>query len=192
MGRYFDYSDWHLDELCEDLRKRISESKKPLPKKVRNRYVSIYYRIGEGSWMYPNTGWFAHGTKPDFKSVKEAEEYLDSLPRFKKIGDNSWVEGENVEYYTCQDGTCVPKHYEVKESYCMEYEDGEGHIEYSKSEQKMLRKALYEIEKARVYMDVYDHCCDQWSFGEGHFSKELTKRLKEFEENYTEDFVEEE
>ena len=41
----------------------------------------------------------------------------------------------------------------------------------------------------RVYLDVYDHCCDQCSFGNGHFSNELKEELEKFEKNYNEDYI---
>lgn len=192
MGRYFDYRDWELDELCHSLRERISESKKPLPKKVMKHSVIVLYRTGEGSYMYPNWGWFSYGNVPDFKSKDEAEKYLLDVCNFTKIGENMYEDNHKNQTYTNADGNVVNCHYVIRESDYEAFEDGEYHIEYSDEEKQKLSEALYMIEKARVYMSVYDHYCDQWSFGNGRFSNELKTELENFEKEYTEEISDEE
>ena len=188
--RYFDIYDWKLDELVDNIRERILESKKPLPKKVMRHLVIIVYRCGEGSYIFPNRGYFAHGVVPEFKTRQEAEDYLNQCDGIIKIGDGAWVEDGYNDTYTKSDGTVERCHYTIRESDYEEYEDGEHHTEYGEEEKKMLSEALYNIEKARVYMRVYDHCCDQYSFGDNRFSNELKRELEKFEKEYTEELPE--
>lgn len=190
MGRYFDYSDWDIEELCNHIRERIYESKKPIPGKVMKHYVSIVYKVGEGCYQYSGYGWFSYGNIPQFKTREEAEEYLDSIAWLTRTGDNSWIEEGRVRHYDTSDGKTERCHYEIRESDYEEYEDGEDHIEYTSDEKRYLSEILYNIEKARCCMDVYDHCCDQGSFGGGSFVKEFEEKISNFNKTYTEELPE--
>lgn len=187
MGRYFDYSDWSLEELCNHIRDRIEESKKPIPPKVMKHSVSIVYRVGEGCYSYPTYGYFSYPHMPDFKNRHEAEDYLDKCGWIEKKGDNFWVDTCEKQTYKDKDGNDVYYHYEIRESDYEAYEDDEFHTEYSDEEKQKLSEALYMIEKARVYMSVYDYCCDNGCFGHGDFSDELKEELEKFEKNFTEE-----
>lgn len=187
---YFEYRDYEIEDMCNSIRERILESKKPLPPKVMNHYVSIRYRIGEGSYQYPHHGVFSWDVRPEFKTRQEAEDYLNKISWLKKEGDNFWVEDTETSYYDCKDGSSVKYHYEIHEFDIEEYEDGNSHVEYSDSEKDMLSEALYHIEKARIYMQVYNHCSDQWSFGNGRFSDEVNEEMEKFEKEFTEELPE--
>ena len=188
MGRYFDYREWDFEEICQNLRKRIYESKQPIPKKVMKHSVSILYRISKDCCTYPNTGWFSY--MPEFKTVEDAEKYLESIPGIDKDG-GLWINFQSgkVDTYEDKNGIEVPCHYEIRENDYEVYEDGNYYTEYSDEEKEKLSETLYNIEKMRVYLDVYDHCCDQYSFGNGHFSNELKEELEKFEKNYNEDYI---
>lgn len=190
MGRYFDYSEWNIDELCNHIRERIFESKKPIPKKVMKHYICIVFRTGENCYTYPNYGVFAYGYIPEFKTRKEAEDYLAKHDWIERKGDNCWVEYNEVRYYDLKSGGSEQYHYEIRESDYEEYEDGENYIEYTEEEKNQLSEILYQIERGKVCMSVYDHCCDQGSFGGGSFSEELKEELEKFEKEYTEELPE--
>lgn len=185
MMRYFDIRDWDIEEMCDSLRERIAEAKKPLPKRVMKHSVSIILRTSPTSYQSPEPYFY----RERFQTREEAEKFMDKTPWIERTGDNSWIElgSRNHKTYIDKEGNEVPYHYEINEYDYETWEDDEYHIEYSDSEKKMLSETLYQIEKARIYMDVYDHCCDQGSFGEGHFAQELNERLKKFEEEYNED-----
>ena len=185
--RYFDIYDWKLDELVDNIRERIADSKRPIPPKVMRHCIMIVYKCGEDSYSYPNRGYFAYGVVPEFTTRQEAEEYLNHCTGITRVGDNSWVEDGYNETYEKKDGSVENCHYMIRESDYEEYEDGEHHTEYSEEEKRLLSEALYNIEKSRVYMTVYDHCCDQYSFGGGGFSDELKEELEKFEKEYTEE-----
>lgn len=188
--KYFDIHDWNMDELVNNIRERIVESKKDIPPKVVRHYIMIAYKCGESCYTYPNRGYFAYGVVPEFETREEAEEYLDHCSGITRIGENAWVEDGYDDTYELSDGSVERCHYMIRESDCEEYEDGEYHCEYSDEEKDKLSEALYIIEKARVYMKVYDHCCDEYSFGGGSFSDELKEELEKFEEEYTEELPE--
>ena len=187
MARWFDYSEWELDEVCNSIRERIRDSKHVLPPKVMRHYVSIMFRISESSYTNPSRIWFSYDQLPHFETRQDAEKYLDSMSWLEKTGVNSWVEEGETRYYDTKDGDSVPVHYEIHENDIEEFEDGEEHVEYSDEEKQKLSEILYLIEKAKVCLDVYDHCSDQWSFGHGQFSEELKERLERFETEFTEE-----
>lgn len=188
MGRYFDYSDWNIEELCDHIRERIDESKKPIPPKIMKHSVSILYKVGETCYMYPTYNFgYGYGDIPNFKTRQEAEDYISKCGWIEKKGDNFWIDSHSKETYKDKYGNEIRCHYEIKESDYEVYEDEEYHTEYSDEEKQKLSEALYMIEKARVYMRVYDYCCDHCHFGKGDFSNELNDELKVFESNFTEE-----
>lgn len=192
---YFDINDWSLAELTDDIRERIRDSKQVLPPKVMKHGVSIRYRTGESSYMYPNCGYLSYDMLKDLKTREDYEKYLDNIPYIEKIGDNFWMEiGENKTYVDSS-GNEILYHYEIHEYDYEAYEDDNTYIEYSDEEKDRLSEALYVIERAKVYMRVYNHCRDNWSFGKGRFSDELKTELEKFEKEFTEelpdDYVEE-
>lgn len=178
MGRYFDYRDNDLEEICDSLRERINEFKKPIPPKKIKHQISILYKISDNSWRYPysllSRRYSYDGKYQEFKSKEEAEKFLNSVGWIKRKGDNCWIE-ENPK----DDG-----YYEINEYDTEVYEDEETHTEYSEEEKKCLSDALYSIEKARAYIKAYDYCCDQGIFGEGRFSEEVEEELEKFYKNY--------
>lgn len=183
MGRYFDYNDWSLEEVCNSIRKRISDSKKPIPKKVIRHGVSIIYRTSETSYQ---SGW-NHLHYVDIEDKEQAIKFLDNCRWLIRVDENMWIDEVDKKTYTTKDGITIPFHFEIKEYDYECYEDGNEYVEYSEREKEDLSRILYLIEKARTCLDVYDHCCDQYSFGEDNFSKELENELYKFEENYTEE-----
>lgn len=186
--RYFDIRDIDLEEICYNLRRRIKESKEPLPPKVMKHSVYIIYRYSESGYTFPNTGYFSYDIIPDFKTYEEAEGYLEKCGGIVK-DEGLWVDEHVTEYYEDSEGKMIRCHYEIKESDSEVYEDGEYHYEYSGEEKLKLSEALYYIERARVYIDVYDRCCDNCSFGNGEFSKILNEEIRKFNKEYNEDFV---
>lgn len=190
MSRYFDYSDWDIEEVCNHIRERIFESKKTIPPKVMKHFVSIVYRTGESCYSYGCYGLYSYGRMPEFETREDAEKFLDKCAWITKLGDNFWVEDRESRSYDTKDGKTVLCHYEIRESDYEVYEDGGDYIEYTDEEKKQLSDILYIIEKARVCMSVYDHCCDQGSLGGGSFSEELKEELDKFEKDFSEDLPE--
>lgn len=185
--RCFDISEWKLDELTDNIRERIVETKVEIPPKVIKHGVSVRYKTGENNYRYPNWGYFTYDMTKVFKTREDYEKYLDSISYIEKTGDNFWVEIGEKNTYKDSDGNEIPCHYEIHEYDYETYEDDNSYIEYSEDEKKCLSEILYLIEKAKVCMRVYDHCCDNWSFGNGGFSKELKTEIEKFEKEYTED-----
>ena len=187
MGSYFDYRDWDLQEICDSIREKIAESKKPIPPKVMKHDISIVYRISGVCCVY-STYHLCGYDLPKFKTRQEAEDYLSKISWIKRTGENSWEEiPVREEPYIDENGNKINPHYEIRESDYEVYEDGEYYTLYSDEEKQKLSEALYMIEKARIYMQVYDHCCDQGSFGEGGFSDELKEEMDKFEKDFTEE-----
>ena len=186
MGRYFDYSDWTLDEICMDIRRRIAESKETIPPKVMRHYVSIVYRTEHNCYTYSHYLY----KSTDFNSRKDAEDYLAKCGWIKKIDDNFWVDIAEKETYKDPDGNPVLKHYEIREYDCEEYEDGEHHIEYSEEEKKALSQTLLAIETARAYMRAYDYTSDECGFGEGRYAQEVKEEIDKMTKEYTEELPE--
>lgn len=183
MGRHFDYKDWELEEICNSIRERIADSKKVIPKKITKKGVNIIYRTSETSYQ---SGWNRlHYVNIEDK--EQAEKYLNNCRWLIKIDENMWIDDCDKHTYTTKDGITIPCHFEIKEYDYECYEDGNDYVEYSDEEKQMLRETLYNIEKARVYLSVYDHCTDQYNFGHGDFSKELKKELEKFDTGFTED-----
>lgn len=188
MGRYFDYRDWDLDEICNSLRERIAEAKVPIPPKVPVHSVSIVYRTSAESCSYTHSLSYSYiYERHNFTTREEAEEYIDKCAWIKKLGDNFWVDLDEKDTYIDKEGNKVLRHYEIHESDYEQYADGEWHTEYSDEEKKLLSETLFTIERARAYMRAYDHCCDQCSFGEGRYVQEVKEELEQFEKEYTEE-----
>lgn len=188
MGKYFDYRDWEIEELCNSLRVRIKEAQKPLPQKVVNHYVSIRQRIGDTCYTYPQYLYFPNQSSP--KTREEAEKFLNSCDWLEKAGENKWIELNETRYYDTKDGGSEKYHLEVHEYDLEEYEDGEYHVEYANSEIESMKAALYAIEKARVYMELYDDFVDNYSFGEGRFAKACDIANDKFTKTFTLDLPE--
>lgn len=182
MGRYFEYRDWEIEDICNNIRKRIMDSKKPIPLKVKKYGVSIIYRTSETSYQ---SGWNRlHYVELEDK--EQAIKFLDNCRWLVREGENMWVDDCEKHTYINKDGITIPYHFEIREYEYECYEDGNDYVEYSDEEKQMLRETLYNIEKARVYLSVYDHCSDQYSFGDGNFSNSSLSSLEKFEKEYSE------
>ena len=190
--RYIELREWDIDYICNDIRERIAESKKPIPPKIIKHYISIVYKTGENSYIYPSYGLFSYPHVPDFKSRQEAENFMNCISWLKRIGENSWEEIPVRDKYIDNNGNEINCHYMIRESDYEVYEDEESHTEYSDEEREKLSEALYIIEKAMSYIRAYDYCRDQYCFGNGGFVKELKEELDKFEKNFTEELPENE
>jgi hypothetical protein len=182
--RYFDLPEWRFDEIIETLKRDIKKSEQTIPDMVKKHFINIVFKTGENCYQFSHYIYNLCDLK-ELETRKEAEDLLNSLEWLERTGDNMWVDkNHGDETYTTSDGEVIPMHYEIRESDCMVYADGNWYVRYSQEEKDKLKETLYMLEKARIYLDVYDHCHDQSSFGEGRFSDELKKRLEEFEDNY--------
>lgn len=190
MSRYFDFREWDFDEICHNLRERIAESKKPIPPKVMVHSVCIVFRQSESSYTYTHSlsySWGYNSNYQNFKTREEAEKYIATCAWIEKLGDNFYIDIDEKRTYTDKNGKEVLYHYEIKESDYEQYADGNSYYEYSDEEKRLLSETLYNIEKARAYISAYDYCCDQCSFGEGRYEREVKEELKKFEKEYTEE-----
>ena len=184
MGKYFDYSDWQLEEICDNIRERLEDTKVPIPPKVKKHGINIVYKIGEGCYNYPNYGYFSYDIIPKFKIRKEAEDYLNQFSWLKRIDENNWEEIPPKDTYTDKNGSIHNCTYQIREYDYEEYEDGETYYEYTEEEKKKLTETLYFIEKARAYLKAYDYACDEYDFGEGRYVHNLNKELDKFEKEF--------
>lgn len=188
MGNYFDYRDWKIEELVDSLRETIAESKKPIPPKVTKHFIYIRYKIGEGRYSWgPNNYWASDHY--EFKTREDAINFLNSKGWIERTGENMWIDKCYHNPYEDSNGNLVDSHYEIVECDNEVFEDGERHIEYTEEEKKLLSDALYQIEKARVYMRAYDNAMDNCSFGGGSFTECLKDELEKFENEYTESII---
>ena len=183
MRYYNDIHEWSIEELCNSIRERIAESKKPIPPKVKKHGVTIYYRLGEFGYRGTHNEFFHHYP---IESREQAERILNGCSWLEKIEDNMWVEkGHASDYYECKDGSMKRQHYFIEEYDYEEYEDGEHHTEYSEGEIQALKDTLFNIEKGLAYMRAYDHAEDQGSFGGGAYVEYANDELEYFNEYYT-------
>lgn len=192
MARYFDYSDWELENLCNSIRERIAESKKPLPPKVMKHGISILKQVSDCTFACPMYGVLSYGIRPEFSTKSQAEKYMRNNG-FIEVSDNFWIEENNpddIKFYTDKDGKETMSHYVIREYDYEVYTDGEYHTEYTEEEKAKLSEALYNIEKGLAYMRAYDHCCDQSSFGGDGFTRDVQEELERFEKTYTEELPE--
>lgn len=180
MGRCYDISSMELDRMCNDIIRRLIESKEPIPPKVKKHAVAIRFKVGENCFSFPNYGWFAH--LPEFKNVGEAERFLSRIPDMMKIGDNFWVEGYEKRTYKTSNDERIQYHYEIHEYDYEEFEDGEYHTEYTEEEIEKLKETLVIINKARTYMRAYDYAEDDSVFGNGQYVRLLDEKFKYYEE----------
>lgn len=186
MGRYFEYSDWKIEEITNSIRERIYDAKQPLPKKVMKHFIQIRYKIGSEccTWNSSNTWMWEHD---EFTNIDDAISFLNKKNWLKRIDDNMWVDCYNSQTYTDKDGNTIPYHYEIDEYDSEVYEDGEHHTEYTDDERNALSDALICIEKARKYLKAYDRAENNGSFGNGSFSEYVKDELQDFFDNFTED-----
>ena len=186
MGRYFEYKDWEIESIANSIRERLEEARKPLPPKVMKHFITIHYKTGEGRYTYSSSdSWMLK--HDEFLSREDAINFLNSKSWLTRIGDNAWVDDCRYETYETKDGKTERAHYEISESDCEQYADGEFHTEYCDEEIEYLSDALMCIEKARVYMKEYDSAEDNCSFGKGgSFKDRLKESLDKFENEYTE------
>lgn len=185
--KYFDFSEWTLDEIIESLRRRIYEASQPIPNKVMKHSVSIIYRLSESSYTYPNYGCLSFRNLPKFADFNEAAKYLNSLEFLERDGENFWIEVGETDTYKDEDGRDIFRHYEINEYDYEEYEDGLQHTEYTEKEREKLSETLYMLEKLKVYLKVYDDCCDNYDFGNGTYAEEIEDAINKFENEYVED-----
>lgn len=173
MGMYFDFKDYEIEEMIQDLKNRIAETEKPLPKKVMRHNVCIVFRTDKDVYEYPRSGWFMH--VPDFETRKDAEKFLARVPGMIRLGDDYWVlDGERREYEVAY-GHKVFYHYEIRESDYEQFEDGQHHYEYTPEEVIALKRTLTSMEDGLRAMRLYDKCCEDGRFGNGEFVEEMRK-----------------
>ena len=178
MARHFDYSDWSIDEVCDDLRRRIREARKPLPKKVMKHYVNLIYVTGVGCGLYTHS-LYQHIQMSNPQTRKEYEDFLDNITWIERKSDNCWVEKGENQYYTDKSGNQVLYHYEIRESDHEVFEDDEFHYEYTEDEVNALIEALHTIRMGIGAMRAYDYCCDEGVFGKGSFITEYKENMDE-------------
>ena len=156
MARHFDYSDWSIDEVCDDLRRRIREARKPLPKKVMKHYVNLIYVTGVGCGLYTHS-LYQHIQMTNPQTRKEYEDFLNNITWIERKSDNCWVEKGENQYYTDKSGNHVLYHYEIRESDHEVFEDDEFHYEYTEDEVNALIEALHTIRMGIGAMRAYDY-----------------------------------
>lgn len=182
MGRYFEYRDCDIEDMCNSLIRKLIDAKihNPLPPKVKKHAVVIRFKTGECCFSFPSYGWM---TKlPEFKSYDDAERFLNRTTGLFKMGANFWVDEGETRSYPTSDGPKVLYHYEIQEYDYEGFEDGNYYTEYTPEEIKHMEETLAIIDKARVYMRAFDYAEDESTFGKGAYSKTLNEYLKNYEE----------
>lgn len=188
MGRYFDYSDWKIEEITNSIRERIHDSKQPIPKKIIKHFIQIRYKIGDGCYSWSSNNWMWE--HDEFTNREEAITFLNKKSWIERTGENMWVDCCNNQTYTDKEGNVIPYHYEIEEYDSEIYEDGEYHTEYTDKEKNALSEALLCIEKARIYLKAFDRAENNASFGSDSFCEYLKEEFEDFFEHFTEELPE--
>ena len=165
-GGYFDYQQYHIDDIANNIEKEIEEAAKPKPPLVWREHVSIFKKIDD---------WHSRCIYMGFKTYNEAVKHLKKDKAYKFVREYE-KDGKRISEF--MDGD---KLIEVKELRYQEYEDGEYYPEYTEETIQIFKDAVKILRKAAIYAQRID-----WFLsgddGEDNLKERLEKELKELEE----------
>ena len=165
-GGYFDYRQYHIDDIADSIEKEIEEAAKPKPPLVWREDVSVFRKIDD---------WHSIGIYKGFKTYAEAVRRLKKDKAYKFVREYE-KDGKKISEF--MEGDML---IEVKELRWQEYEDGEYYPEYTEETIQIFKDAVKILRKAAIYAQRID-----WFLsgddGEDNLKERLEKELKELEE----------
>ena len=165
-GGYFDYQQYHIDDIVNSIEKEIEKAVKPKPPKVWKEDVSIFRKIDD---------WHFRGIYIGFKTYNEAVKNLKKDKAYKFIRE---YEKDRKRIAEFMEGD---RQIEVKELKYQEYEDGEYYPEYTEETIQIFKDAVKILRKAAIYANRIDWLLSG-DDGEDNLKERLEKELKELEE----------
>lgn len=140
-GNYYDFSDYQLDEIIEDLENTIHKATMPRPPKVEE------WELWQVSRLYKR---FSYGQVYLPIPVKTRQQAIDYINR------QGWrITGENEGGINMEDGTIS-----YRFSKYTPYADGEIYPDYKAETIEELRKALMVLKQAKVYIRRLNYLFD--------------------------------
>lgn len=170
-GGYFDYQQYHIEDIANSIEREIEEAAKPKPPLVWKEYVSVFEKIDDWHFRHIHMG---------FKTYDEAVKFFKKNKEYKFVREYE-KDGKRISEF--MDGENL---IEVKEIKHQEYEDGEYYPEYSDETIQIFRDAVKTLRKAAIYAQRID-----WFLsgddGEESLKERLEEELKKLEEQYLND-----
>ena len=165
-GGYFDYQQYHIDDIANNIEKEIEEAAKPKPPLVWREHVSIFKKIDD---------WHSRCIYMGFKTYNEAVKHLKKDKAYKFVREYE-KDGKRISEFMEGD-----KLIEVKELRYQEYEDGEYHPEYTEETIQIFKDAVKILRKAAIYANRIDWLLSG-DDGEDNLKERLKEELKELED----------
>ena len=165
-GGYFDYQQYHIDDIVNSIEKELEKAVKPKPPLVWREYVSVFKKIDD---------WHSVDTHMRFKTYDKAVKNLKKDKAYKFIREYE-KDGKRISEFMEGD-----KLIEVKEIKYYEYEDGEYYPEYTEETIQIFKDAVKILRKAAIYANRIDWLLSG-DDGEDNLKERLEEELKELEE----------
>lgn len=165
-GGYFDYQQYHIEDIANSIEREIEEATKPKPPKVWKEGVTVFKKIDD---------WHSVAFYKRFKTYDEAVKHLKKDKAYKFVREYEKDERRIAEFMEGE------KMVEVREIKYQEYEDDEYYPEYTDETIQIFKDAVKILRKAAVYAQRIDWLLSG-DDGEDNLKERLKKELKELEE----------
>lgn len=165
-GGYFDYQQYHIEDIANSIEREIEEATKPKPPKVWKEGVTVFKKID---------AWHSVAFYKCFKTYDEAVKHLKKDKAYKFVREYEKDERRIAEFMEGE------KMVEVRETKYQEYEDDEYYPEYTDETIQIFKDAVKILRKAAVYAQRIDWLLSG-DDGEDNLKERLKKELKELEE----------
>lgn len=165
-GGYFDYQQYHIEDIANSIEREIEEATKPKPPKVWKEGVTVFKKID---------AWHSVAFYKVFKTYDEAVKHLKKDKAYKFVREYEKDERRIAEFMEGE------KMVEVRETKYQEYEDDEYYPEYSEETIQIFKDAVKLLRKAAIYANRIDWLLSG-DDGEDNLKERLKKELKELEE----------
>ena len=165
-GGYFDYQQYHIENIANSIEKEIEEATKPKPPLVWKEDVSIFKKIDD---------WHSVGIYMGFKTYDEAVKCLKKGKAYKFIREYE-KDGRRISEFMESD-----KLIEVRELRYQVYEDGEYYPEYTEETIQIFKDAVKTLRKAAIYAQRIDWLLSG-DDGEESLKERLEEELKKLED----------
>lgn len=165
-GGYFDYQQYHIEDIANSIEREIEEATKPKPPKVWKEGVTVFKKIDD---------WHSVAFYKVFKTYDEAVKHLKKDKAYKFVREYEKNERRIAEFMEGE------KMVEVRETKYQEYEDDEYYPEYSEETIQIFKDAVKLLRKAAIYANRIDWLLSG-DDGEDNLKERLKKELKELEE----------
>lgn len=165
-GGYFDYQQYHIEDIANSIEREIEEATKPKPPKVWKEGVTVFKKID---------AWHSVAFYKCFKTYDEAVKHLKKDKAYKFVREYEKDERRIAEFMEGE------KMVEVRETKYQEYEDDEYYPEYTDETIQIFKDAVKLLRKAAIYANRIDWLLSG-DDGEDNLKERLKKELKELEE----------